>query len=100
MFRYVVHVLVVHTCTCAQIETVQIVGINCMLTLNVACQTIEKGSLRLKLIYRRLEREEVGDQYTRVASFCNKTVQQRRLFEAQSDIETKLEPRKSRGSVH
>ena len=87
MSQYVIHVLVTHTHTCTQIDTVKIVRVNRVLTLNVARQTIEKGFLRLKQLYR-LEREEVGDQYTRIISFCNnKTIQQKRLFEAQSDID-------------
>ena len=89
--RYVVHVLVTHTH--AQIDMVNIVRVNHMLTLNVAHQTTDKSSFDAQA---DIEREEVGDQYTRVVS-CNKTVEQRRFFEAIE--ETRLEPRRGRGSV-
>ena len=53
------------------IDTVKIVSVDRVLTLNVAHQTAEawwKGSLRLKEVQRRLESEKVGDQFT-VVSF-------------------------------
>ena len=67
----------VYACACTRIDTVKIVSIDRVLTLNVAHQTTEaclwsssrsRGDLKL-------EREEVRNQYTRVVSFCsNKTI--------------------------
>ena len=45
-----------HTHMCEQIDTVKIVSVDCVLTLNVAHQTTEarrKGSLRLKWTRKR-----------------------------------------------
>ena len=43
MWRYVIHMLTTHPCMCMQIDTVKIVSIDCMLTLNVAHQTTKEG---------------------------------------------------------
>ena len=52
MSRYIVHVLITHARTCAQINVVKIVSVDCMLTLNEAHQTTEPAltSVRLKQI--------------------------------------------------
>ena len=55
---------------CAHIDTVKIVSIKCVLTRKLRSSP-NKGTLRLKQIQRRLERKEVGGQYTRVVSFCS-----------------------------
>ena len=53
---YVIHMLNTHACACAQIDTVRIVSVDCMLTLNVAHQTTDArafwGSSRSSLVPR------------------------------------------------
>ena len=43
MWRYVVHVLIIHTRACVQIDKIKIIRVYRMLTLNVAHQTTEEG---------------------------------------------------------
>ena len=53
------------------INVVKIVNVGRVLTLNVAHQQPPEHELISVRIWRRLESEEVGNQYNRVVSFCS-----------------------------
>ena len=74
MYNYV-SVSVVIRCprghsTCAQIDAVKI-DPDRVLNLNVAHQQPPEGRVLSMLIWRRLDSEELGNQYTTVVSFCS-----------------------------